>query len=305
MSGINARLLEMEQMKRLLIFNEVIKKGSMSKAAESLGMTASAVSLHLQHLEQHYSLKLLNRSTRRLELTEAGRILWQQSEKLATLMQETHEKMTDLKAVPSGIVRLSLPTGFIRTAEIRNALAIIERDYPEIQPVLFAEDSLAQLQQGTVDIALRAGDINDSPDNVVHRLADWEMLIVASPAYLRQHPISQTADLLTAHWLNHSDFVLLNAFEALNLPRLLPEHRIECPNASASAYYLAMEGMGVVFILSGELRAFQENQHLQQVLPHAKLPAKRISAVVANTAQSAKNIAVLNVLKTVFKQPVD
>ena len=292
----------MEQMKRLLIFNAVIKKGSMSKAAESLGMTASAVSLHLQHLERHYGLKLLNRSTRRLELTEAGRILWQQTETLASLMQETNEKMTHLKAVPSGIVRLSLPTGFIRTLEIRNLLSIVERDYPEIQLTLFAEDSLAQLQQGTVDIALRAGEIHDSPDNVVYRLADWEILIVASPEYLQQHSISQTTDLLTAHWLNHSDFVLLNAFEALNLPRLLPEHRIECPNASASAYYLATEGMGLVFILSGELRAFQENQRLQPVLPHIKLPNKRISAVVANTAQSAKNVAVLNVLKAVFKQ---
>ncbi len=289
-------------MKRLLILNEVIKKGSMSKAAESLGMTASAVSLHLQHLERHYGLKLLNRSTRRLELTEAGRILWQQAETLANLMQETNEKMTHLKAVPSGIVRLSLPTGFIRTLEIRNLLSIVERDYPEIQLTLFAEDSLAQLQQGAVDIALRAGEIHDSPDNVVHRLADWEILIVASPEYLQQHPISQTTDLLTAHWLNHSDFVLLNAFEALNLPRLLPEHRIECPNASASAYYLATEGMGLVFILSGELRAFQENQRLQPVLPHIKLPNKRISAVVANTAQSAKNVAILNVLKAVFKQ---
>lgn len=289
-------------MKRLLILNEVIKKGSMSKAAESLGMTASAVSLHLQHLERHYGLKLLNRSTRRLELTEAGRILWQQAETLASLMQETNEKMTHLKAVPSGIVRLSLPTGFIRTLEIRNLLSIVERDYPEIQLTLFAEDSLAQLQQGAVDIALRAGEIHDSPDNVVHRLADWEILIVASPEYLQQHPISQTTDLLTAHWLNHSDFVLLNAFEALNLPRLLPEHRIECPNASASAYYLATEGMGLVFILSGELRAFQENQRLQPVLPHIKLPNKRISAVVANTAQSAKNVAILNVLKAVFKQ---
>ena len=289
-------------MKRLLILNEVIKKGSMSKAAESLGMTASAVSLHLQHLERHYGLKLLNRSTRRLELTEAGRILWQQANTLASLMQETNEKMTHLKAVPSGIVRLSLPTGFIRTLEIRNLLSIVERDYPEIQLTLFAEDSLAQLQQGAVDIALRAGEIHDSPDNVVHRLADWEILIVASPEYLQQHPISQTTDLLTAHWLNHSDFVLLNAFEALNLPRLLPEHRIECPNASASAYYLATEGMGLVFILSGELRAFQENQRLQPVLPHIKLPNKRISAVVANTAQSAKNVAILNVLKAVFKQ---
>ena len=289
-------------MKRLLILNEVIKKGSMSKAAESLGMTASAVSLHLQHLERHYGLKLLNRSTRRLELTEAGRILWQQAETLASLMQETNEKMTHLKAVPSGIVRLSLPTGFIRTLEIRNLLSIVERDYPEIQLTLFAEDSLAQLQQGAVDIALRAGEIHDSPDNVVHRLADWEILIVASPEYLQQHPISQTTDLLTAHWLNHSDFVLLNAFEALNLPRLLPEHRIECPNASASAYYLATEGMGLVFILSGELRAFQENQRLQPVLPHIKLPNKRISAVVANTAQFAKNVAILNVLKAVFKQ---
>ena len=201
-------------MKRLLILNEVIKKGSMSKAAESLGMTASAVSLHLQHLERHYGLKLLNRSTRRLELTEAGRILWQQAETLANLMQETNEKMTHLKAVPSGIVRLSLPTGFIRTLEIRNLLSTVERDYPEIQLALFAEDSLAQLQQGAVDIALRAGEIHDSPDNVVHRLADWEILIVASPEYLQQHPISQTTDLLTAHWLNHSDFVLLNAFEA-------------------------------------------------------------------------------------------
>lgn len=292
----------MENAKRLLVFAEVIRKGSMSKAAQSLGMTASAVSQHLQNLEAHYGLKLLNRNTRRLELTESGRILWQQAQKLAEVMAETREKMTALKAKPSGTVRISLPTGFVRTAEIRALLVIMERDYPEIQVVLHAEDGLAQLQQGTADIAIRAGDISDSPDNVAHRLAEWEMFIAASPDYLAKNPIAQPADLLTAHWLHHNDFVLLNAFEALSLPKLLPEKRTECPNVSAIAYYLATEGMGLVFILSGELQVFEKNDRLQRVLPNIKLPNKRISAVVANSAQSAKNIAVLNVLKEVFRQ---
>ncbi len=291
----------MENAKRLLIFNEVIKKGSMTRAAESLRMTTSAVSQHLQNLEAHYGLKLLNRNTRRLELTESGRVLWQQAEKLSNVMTETHEKMTALKAKPSGTVRLSLPTGFVRTAEIRALLAIVQRDLPEIQLVLLAEDSLARLQQGSADIAIRAGEINDSPDNVAYRLADWDLCIAASPDYLARNPISQPVDLLNAHWLNHSDFVLLNAFEALNLPKILPEHRTECPNASAIAYYLASEGMGLAFILSGELQIFAENRRLQQVLSQVKFPSKRITAEVANNAQSAKNMAVLNVLKKVFK----
>ncbi len=294
--------LKMENAKRLLIFNEVIKKGSMSKTAQSLGMTASAVSQHLQNLERDYGLKLLNRNTRRLELTEAGRILWQQTEKLADIMRETQEKMTALKAKPSGTVRLSLPTGFVRCREIRELMRIIDQDFPEIRLVLLAEDSLAQLQQGTADIALRVGEISDSMDNVVYRLADWTMFIAASPEYLAENPITQPTDLLTAHWLNHSDFVLFNAFETLNLPKILPEKRTECPNMSAIAYYLATEGMGLTFILEGELQVFEKNHRLQSVLPHAKLPQKRISAVVANAAQSAKNAAVLNVLKRVFKQ---
>ncbi|ABR73516.1 LysR family transcriptional regulator [Actinobacillus succinogenes] len=291
----------MENTKRLLIFNEVIKKGSMSRAAESLGMTASAVSQHLQNLEAYYGLKLLNRNTRRLELTESGRILWQQASKLADVMTETHEKMTALKAKPSGMVRLSLPTGLVRTKEIRALLKTVEQNLPDIQLVLLAEDTMAQLQHSTADIAIRAGDISDSPDNVVYRLAEWSLCIAASPDYLTRTPINQPADLLTAHWLNHSDFILLNAFEALNLPKCLPEHRTECPNASASAYYLASEGMGLTFILSGELQVFAENHRLQQVLPNTTLPGKRISAVVANAAQSAKNVAVLNILKEVFR----
>ena len=79
----------MDKAKLLLIFTAVIRAGAMSRAAPALGMTASAISQHIRRLEALYGLKLLNRNTRRLELTEAGQVLWQQAERLSQLMQDT------------------------------------------------------------------------------------------------------------------------------------------------------------------------------------------------------------------------
>lgn len=292
----------MDKAKLLLIFTAVIRAGAMSRAAPALGMTASAISQHIRRLEALYGLKLLNRNTRRLELTEAGQVLWQQAERLSQLMQDTDAALADLRQLPQGDVRISLPTGFIATAAIRRLLTLCGERYPAIRLTLMAEDRLADLQHNSADIAIRVGELSDSLDNVARRLATCRMHICAAPAYLAAHPLNNPADLYGAHWLNHSDAILLAALAALGLPPQLPENRTECPASAVSAYYLALAGMGLTLALSLDVAPLLADGGLCIVLPQHRLPEKSIYAVSANAAQSAKNRAVLGLLHEVFKE---
>ena len=199
-------------------------------------------------------------------------------------------------------MRISLPTGFIATAVIRRLLTLCGERYPAIRLTLMAEDRLADLQHNSADIAIRVGELSDSPDNVARRLATCRMHICAAPAYLAAHPLNNPADLYGAHWLNHSDAILLAALAALGLPPQLPENRTECPASAVSAYYLALAGMGLTLALSLDVAPLLADGGLCIVLPQHRLPEKSIYAVSANAAQSAKNRAVLGLLHEVFKE---
>lgn len=290
----------MEKAKLLLIFAEVAKQGNMSRAAVPLGMTASAVSQHIRHLERLYGVKLLNRSTRRLELTEAGQVLLHHAEHLVQTMRQADDDMAALEHRPSGQVRISLPTGFINAPETRRLLGTVRERYPDIRIILMAQDEAVDLQHNDADIAIRAGEIAASPDNVARRLASCLMHICAAPDYLAAHPVKQVEDLLAAHWLCHSEAILRAALAELGLSGRWPDSLTECPSSAASAYYLAAEGLGLTLALSLEIAPLLDSGRLKIVLPQHRIAEKNIYAVVAHAKQSAKNTAVLEALKEVF-----
>lgn len=290
----------MEQFKLLYIFATVLKYGSMSAAATHLGMTASAVSQHLRKLERHYGMQLLKRNTRSLYPTEAGKALWHYANQLLTLEQQLADTLTQLQDEPSGQVSLSLPTSYSQLVAMQKVFRMLRQKYPKIHLLLNEDNRFANFEQDGIDIAIRAVLTPEQPDLIVRTLAVWQTWLCASPDYLAQHPIHQPSDLLSAHWLNHSNSVLQQTCHSLNLPEQLPQYRTDCPNSSAADRTMAIAGLGVAILLEGDVKPAIERGELEVVLPHIPLPPRTIYAVTLHRSQSAKVRAVLEVLNACF-----
>ncbi|MDX7692157.1 LysR family transcriptional regulator [Aeromonas caviae] len=174
----------------LASFYEVVQRGSFSAAADALGVSKGMLSRHVSALESALNAQLLQRTTRRLSLTEAGRVLHQQAGEIFALAREAEEGIRALTEEDSGRLRFTCPvsTGNRMVSEL---LARFAELCPGVQVELNFTNAMIDMSQGENDIALRAMELN--PDNLVAlplgRLKD---VVVASPAPLAREGIPAT-----------------------------------------------------------------------------------------------------------------
>lgn len=294
----------MPDTKSLLIFEAVLRHGSMNAAARALGITAPAVSQHIRQLEEHYRLRLLHRTTRHLEATEAGSLLLAKAQALSLLLEQTEDLMGGYKDEPSGSLCLSMPSGLISLPAMQTFARQMRVRYPRIRLTLLPDDANIDLQHEQVDIAIRAGDAYLSGTYLVaRRLCEWQLYICASPDYLAvSPPIAAPEDLLAQEWINHQSTPLLAAFADLGLPAQLPEKRIECPLVYASRNF-TLAGMGLSLQLSGDVQSYLDQGALEVVLPSYPLSKRTLYAVTAYRQQSARTEIALQLLRLCFGTP--
>ena len=132
----------MQDIKPLLVFAAVLEHGSMNAAAAALGMTPSAVSQHINRLETLHGIKLLNRSTRSLAPTDAGRALGEYCRRLAATLADTRTVIDNLKTEPVGELRISLTSSVISSHAFQTAFSRLQTEFPKIRPVLNFSDTL-------------------------------------------------------------------------------------------------------------------------------------------------------------------
>ena len=174
----------------LASFYEVVQRGSFSAAADALGVSKGMLSRHVSSLESALNAQLLQRTTRRLSLTEAGRVLHQQAGEFFALAREAEEGIRALTEEDSGRLRFTCPvsTGDRMVSEL---LARFAELCPGVQVELNFTNAMIDMSQGENDIALRAMEL--IPDNLVAlplgRLKD---VVVASPALLAREGIPAT-----------------------------------------------------------------------------------------------------------------
>ncbi len=174
----------------LASFYEVVQRGSFSAAADALGVSKGMLSRHVSALESALNAQLLQRTTRRLSLTEAGRVLHQQAGEIFALAREAEEGIRALTEEDSGRLRFTCPvsTGDRMVSEL---LARFAELCPGVQVELNFTNVMIDMSQGENDIALRAMEL--IPDNLVAlplgRLKD---VVVASPALLAREGIPAT-----------------------------------------------------------------------------------------------------------------
>ena len=194
----------MDVFKNMHLFVEVAKASSFRRAAEVLGIPGSTVSRRIADLERDLGLRLFNRSTRRVELTEGGRQYFENCKRILNEARLAHQELTDLQTQPAGLIRASIPVDF-SVIYLSPLLAEFSGRYPGIRFELDLTPNQADLMGGPVDLAIRMGLPKDH--NLIARpIAKLETILVAAPDYLRKHGTPrQPLDLLKHNCLQMND----------------------------------------------------------------------------------------------------
>jgi len=229
----------------LQIFVSVIECGSISAAAEQVGQTPSAVSRTLSRLEAKLETTLINRTTRRMDLTEEGKYFFEQAKLILAQMDALEERLSSRQKNPAGRLRINAAVPFMLHG-IVPYIAEFRRLYPQIQLELNSDDLIIDLLEQSTDIAIRIGALADSTLHA--RSLGWSPLhILASPDYLKQYGTPTTVAELADHTL--LGFTQTETLNHWPLRHVEGDRWLIQPSVAASSgetlRQLALEGQGI------------------------------------------------------------
>lgn len=181
----------------IAVFVRVVEAGSFTSAADKLGLSQSAVSKCVSRLEARLGTRLLNRSTRKLALTEAGAALHEHGLRALKEFDEAELEIARLQMEPRGLLRVNVPMSF-GVMHLAPALPKLMRRYPALIVDVHMDDRLVDLLEEGFDCAIRIKALADSA-LVAKRLAPCRVVTCASPDYLNAHGTPQTPDDLKQH----------------------------------------------------------------------------------------------------------
>ncbi|ANF88272.1 LysR family transcriptional regulator [Pseudomonas antarctica] len=229
----------------LQIFVSVIECGSISAAAEQVGQTPSAVSRTLSRLEAKLDTTLINRTTRRMDLTEEGKYFFEQAKVILAQMDDLEERLSSRQKKPAGRLRINAAVPFMLHG-IVPYIAEFRRLYPDIQLELNSDDLIIDLLEQSTDIAIRIGVLADSTLHA-RSLGCTPLHILASPEYLKQYGTPSTVAELADHTL--MGFTQTETLNHWPLRHVEGDRWLIQPGIAASSgetlRQLALEGQGI------------------------------------------------------------
>jgi DNA-binding transcriptional LysR family regulator len=187
----------MDSLTDIVVFVRVVDDGSFTRAAERLKLSRSVVSKYVTRLEGRLGARLLNRTTRRLSLTEAGRIFYERSRRGLQDIEEAEAEVSRLQEKPRGVLRINSPMSF-GILHIAPALPEFLAQHPEVSVEMNLDDRVVDVIEEGFDVSIR---ITEMPDSslIARRLAACRHVIVAAPAYLEKHGTPRTPEDLRDH----------------------------------------------------------------------------------------------------------
>lgn len=175
----------------------VVDCGSFSAAAHRLRMSKSAVSANVQRLEERLGVRLLNRTTRRIALTEAGAAYYRHCARIVAAAEAAEQAAASLQREPRGTLRISAPDSF-GWMHVAPALPAFLKRYPDLAVDVTLTPRHVNLIEEGLDLAIRIGVLEDSP-LVVRKLAPSRFVVCAAPAYLRERGETREPGYLARH----------------------------------------------------------------------------------------------------------
>ena len=187
----------MESLSDIAVFVQVVRDGSFTKAADRLELSRSVVSKYVTRLEEKLGARLLNRTTRRLSLTEAGRIFYERSRLGLEEIEEAKAEVSRLQGKPRGVLRVNSPMSF-GILHVAPLLSEFLAEHPEISIDMNLDDRKVDVIEEGFDVSIRITDLPDS-SLVARRLGPCRHAIVAAPSYLEKHGVPKAPDDLRDH----------------------------------------------------------------------------------------------------------
>lgn len=194
----------MDPFYELSAFVAVVETGGFSAAARKTGTAQSSVSKAVNALERRLGVVLLHRSTRRVHLTDQGRIYFDRTKPLLEEMALADHEITSSTLAVSGLVRIAAPSTFGRL-HVLPLLGQLLAEHPGLRVDLVLSDALRDMVEDGIDLAIRLSTVND-PDSVVRRVAGTALVVAGARAYFDRHGIPRTpADLLQHNCIVYGD----------------------------------------------------------------------------------------------------
>ncbi|MCL1067974.1 LysR family transcriptional regulator [Shewanella olleyana] len=294
-----------EQLKSMVVFSQVVEQGSLSGAAKHIGLSRAVVSYHLKKLEEHLQVKLLNRSTRSISLTEEGQAYYQSCKVIAEQAYSANQQIENMKSEPMGLIKLTCPVN-AGLETIVPALNEFKLLYPKIELDVMLTDEVVNIINQGIDIAIRGAPLVDSSLQAT-KLSVMKTCLCGAPAYFEKQGRPQTPGELSSH-----DWVVYKPLKrVLELKKGSRSFSIEMKgsittnNASARTAFVE-GGHGIGRIPTYDAWPKVKQGTLEIVLDDYQLSDINIYAVFPPGAADSKKVRLLiDFLKEYFNRKVN
>ncbi len=185
----------MDKLAAMQVFVRVVETGGLSAAGRALGLAPPSVSRRISELEHLLGVKLLQRTTRKLNLTEAGETYYERAREVVRAVEEANLAVTEKRAEPSGTLIITVAAS-VAHRHVAPAVAAFHMQYPKVRVVMRVTDRVVDFIEEGVDVAIRIGRQKDS-SLIARKVGEVRRVVCASPAYIkRSNPLKQPEDLV-------------------------------------------------------------------------------------------------------------
>jgi DNA-binding transcriptional LysR family regulator len=272
----------MDSLTSMRVFCAVVDNGSFAAAAGKLHLSRAMVTKHVMNLENHLSIRLLNRTTRRLSLTESGAGYYERCTQILNELEEAEAQARQASAEPRGTLRINAPYSFA-TAHVAPFLPEFLASHPDLKLDLTMNDRFVDLVEEGFDVAVRIATTLPESSLVARKLAPCRMVVCGSPAYFQRHGEPQSpAELERHNCLCYSFCASQGAWSFTS--RDGRRHAVKAngsirANSGDALRAAALGGIGVVLLPSFAVGEELSDGRLQAVLTDCETPESALYAV--------------------------
>ena len=268
----------MDRLTSMSVFVAAVDAGSFAGAASRLDLSATMIGLHVRSLEDRLGARLLNRTTRRQNLTEIGRLYYERCRQIMADVEAADTIAKELQAEPRGRLRVSAAVSFGVHA-LMPAMSEFLAQYPSVGLELSLNDRVVDLLEEGFDAAIRIGTLPDS-SLVARPLAPYRSVLCAAPSYLERHGAPSEPKELA----DHNCLVFSFAGDSWRLQDARGEHHVRVKgqvltNNGEALRRAALAGLGIVLQPEVLLAADLAAGRLVQLLPDVSMPSREAHLV--------------------------
>ena len=190
----------MDRWTEIELFVQVAETGSLSRAAEVLGLSNAAASRHLSALEDRLGARLVERNTRRLYLTDTGREFFSRAKTILSDLKDAESAVNATALNPTGVLRITASLSF-SLHHVAPLLREYTQRYPNVTVHVEAANRYLDIIDNNIDVAIRTREVEPDSNITIRRLAETRRILAASPRYFAQHGVPKTLEELHRHKL--------------------------------------------------------------------------------------------------------